>query len=141
MTVKNAIDKEAIRARYAEEREKRLRPDGNDQYLRLAGTTLAHYIDDPYMPLVERDPVTDHVDVALVGGGFAGLITGARLKEAGVEKVRIIDKTDDLGGNWYWNRYPTKTENSEYGARPATPAGYLGLLGLVVRKARQAWSR
>ena len=106
MTVKNAIDKKAIRARYAEEREKRLRPEGNDQYLRLAGTGLSHYIEDPYMPRVERDPVTDHVDVALVGGGFAGLITGARLKEAGVQKVRIIDKTGDLGGNWYWNRYP-----------------------------------
>ena len=106
MTANNLIDKEAIRARYAEEREKRLRPDGNDQYLRLAGTALSHYIDDPYMPVVEREPVTDHVDVALVGGGFAGLITGARLKEAGVEKIRIIDKTGDLGGNWYWNRYP-----------------------------------
>ena len=106
MTANNLIDKEAIRARYAEEREKRLRPDGNDQYLRLAGTALSHYIDDPYMPVVEREPVTDHVDVALVGGGFAGLITGARLKEAGVEKIRIIDKTGDFGGNWYWNRYP-----------------------------------
>ena len=106
MTANNLIDKEAIRARYAEEREKRLRPDGNDQYLRLAGTALSHYIDDPYMPVVEREPGTDHVDVALVGGGFAGLITGARLKEAGVEKIRIIDKAGDFGGNWYWNRYP-----------------------------------
>ena len=106
MTATQPIEKEAIRAKYAEEREKRLREDGNEQYLRLAGTSLAHYVDDPYMPLVEREPVTDHVDVALVGGGFAGLITGARLKEAGVEKIRIIDKTGDLGGNWYWNRYP-----------------------------------
>ena len=78
MTVKNAIDKKAIRARYAEEREKRLRPEGNDQYLRLAGTGLSHYIEDPYMPRVERDPVTDHVDVALVGGGFAGAVRGRR---------------------------------------------------------------
>ncbi|MDP7573461.1 MAG: monooxygenase, partial [Myxococcota bacterium] len=82
MTATQPIEKEAIRAKYAEEREKRLREDGNEQYLRLAGTSLAHYVDDPYMPLVEREPVTDHVDVALVGGGFAGLITGARLKEA-----------------------------------------------------------
>ncbi len=100
------IDKEAIRARYAEEREKRLRADGNYQYLRIAGTSLAHYVDDPYMPVVEREPVTDHVDVALVGGGFAGLITGARLREAGVEKIRVIDKAGDFGGTWYWNRYP-----------------------------------
>ncbi|NCF85839.1 MAG: NAD(P)-binding domain-containing protein [Verrucomicrobiaceae bacterium] len=100
------IDNEAIRAKYRAEREKRLRPDGNNQYLRLAGTSLAQYIDDPYMPVLEREPVTDHVDVALIGGGFAGLITGARLKEAGVENIRVIDKAGDFGGTWYWNRYP-----------------------------------
>ena len=72
MTASQLIDKEAIRAKYAEEREKRLRADGADQYLRLAGTSLAHYVDDPYMPVVEREPVTDHVDVALVGGGLCG---------------------------------------------------------------------
>ena len=106
MAANSPIDKEAIRARYAEEREKRLRPDGNDQYLRIAGTSLAHYIDDPYMPVVEREPVTDHVDVALVGGGFAGLIAGARLEEAGIQTIRVIDKAGDFGGTWYWNRYP-----------------------------------
>ncbi|TMK12470.1 MAG: NAD(P)/FAD-dependent oxidoreductase, partial [Actinobacteria bacterium] len=61
---------------------------------------------DPYMPLIEREPKTDHVTVAFVGGGFAGLITGARLKEAGIEDVRIVDKSGDFGGTWYWNRYP-----------------------------------
>jgi cyclohexanone monooxygenase len=100
------IDKEALRAKYLAERDKRLRPDGNDQYLRLAGTSLAHYLDDPYMPVVEREPVTDHVTVALLGGGFAGMITGARLKEAGIDDVRVIDKAGDFGGTWYWNRYP-----------------------------------
>ena len=100
------IDKEALRAKYLAERDKRLRPDGNDQYLRLAGTSLAHYLDDPYMPVVEREPVTDHVTVALIGGGFAGLITGARLKEAGIDSVRVVDKAGDFGGTWYWNRYP-----------------------------------
>ena len=101
-----AIDHEALRARYREERDKRIRSDGNEQYLRIAGTSLAHYLDDPYTPVVEREPRTDHVDVALVGGGFAGLITGARLREAGVEKIRVIDKAGDFGGTWYWNRYP-----------------------------------
>jgi cation diffusion facilitator CzcD-associated flavoprotein CzcO len=99
------IDKEALRRKYAEERAKRLRPDGNEQYLRLSGD-LAHYLDDPYTPVTPREPRTDHVTVAFIGGGFAGLVTGARLKEAGVDDVRIIEKGGDFGGTWYWNRYP-----------------------------------
>jgi cyclohexanone monooxygenase len=103
--VGTTIDIDALKQKYAQEREKRLRPDGNEQYLRLQGT-LAHYLDDPYTPFTEREPKTDHVTVAFIGGGFAGLVTGARLKEAGVEDVRIIEKGGDFGGTWYWNRYP-----------------------------------
>lgn len=100
-----AIDKEALKAKYAEERDKRLRDDGIDQYLRLESefTDLAV---DPYTPFQERDPVTDHVTFAFVGGGFAGLVVGARLKDAGIDDVRIIEKGGDFGGTWYWNRYP-----------------------------------
>jgi cation diffusion facilitator CzcD-associated flavoprotein CzcO len=100
-----ALDKQALKRKYAEERAKRLRPDGNDQYLELKGQ-LAHYAEDPYTPFTERAPVRDHVTVAFIGGGFAGLVTGARLREAGVEDVRIIEKGGDVGGTWYWNRYP-----------------------------------
>ncbi|HEY2550636.1 MAG TPA: NAD(P)/FAD-dependent oxidoreductase [Streptosporangiaceae bacterium] len=99
------LDKEALRRKYRAERDKRLRPDGNDQYLRLAGT-LARYLDDPYTPRAERQPKTDHRTVVCIGGGFAGLVAGARLKEAGVGDVRIIEKGGDFGGTWYWNRYP-----------------------------------
>ncbi|MFI7615546.1 flavin-containing monooxygenase [Nonomuraea terrae] len=99
------VDKEALHRKYREERDKRLRPDGNDQYIRLTGR-FAHYLDDPYTPVTERAPKTDHVTVAFIGGGFAGLVTGARLKEAGVEDVRIVEKGGDFGGTWYWNRYP-----------------------------------
>src|SRR5690348_18006472 len=102
---KPAIDKEALLAKYRAERDKRLRSDGNDQYLRIEGR-LAHYLDDPYTPFVERAPKTDHVTFAFVGGGFAGLTTGARLKEAGVDDVRIVETGGDFGGTWYWNRYP-----------------------------------
>jgi cation diffusion facilitator CzcD-associated flavoprotein CzcO len=104
--VGTTIDKDALKQKYAEERAKRLRPDGNAQYIRLAGTALAHYLDDPYTPVVDREPKRDHVTVAFIGGGFAGLLVGARLREAGVERVRIIDKAGDFGGTWYWNRYP-----------------------------------
>ncbi|MBV8986249.1 MAG: NAD(P)/FAD-dependent oxidoreductase [Acidimicrobiia bacterium] len=99
------IDIDALKQRYAAERAKRLRPDGNDQYIQLKDQ-LAHYLDDPYTPVTERDPKTDHVTVAFIGGGFAGLITCARLKEAGVDDVRIVEKGGDFGGTWYWNRYP-----------------------------------
>ncbi|HUD39477.1 MAG TPA: NAD(P)/FAD-dependent oxidoreductase [Streptosporangiaceae bacterium] len=98
------IDKEALRRRYRHERDKRLRPDGNDQYLRLAGD-LAHFAVDPHTPRTERAPLLHHSTVVCVGGGFAGLVAGARLREAGID-VRVIDKGGDFGGTWYWNRYP-----------------------------------
>jgi cation diffusion facilitator CzcD-associated flavoprotein CzcO len=100
-----AFDPDALRERYREERDKRIRPDGNDQYLEITGT-YAHYLDDPYVERTERPPLTDDVTVALIGGGFAGLIAGARLKQAGIQDVRIIEKGGDFGGTWYWNRYP-----------------------------------
>jgi len=104
-TGSQVIDKQALLARYAAERDKRLRADGNAQYIRLTGR-FADYLEDPYTPRVERAPKTDHVTFAFVGGGFAGLVTGARLVEAGISDVRIIDKAGDFGGAWYWNRYP-----------------------------------
>lgn len=99
------LDKQALIAKYREERDKRLRRDGNAQYLQIKGQ-LAHYLDDPYTPRVERAPKTDHVTFAFIGGGFAGLVTGARLVEQGIADVRIIEKGGDFGGTWYWNRYP-----------------------------------
>ena len=65
------VDKERLRQKYLEERNKRLRPDGNDQYLQVKGQ-LAHYLDDPYTPVTPREPKTDHVTFAFIGGGFAG---------------------------------------------------------------------
>ncbi len=100
-----AFDKKALLAKYIAERDKRLRADGNGQYLQLKGQ-LAHYLDDPYTDFVERAPKSDHVTFAFVGGGFAGLVTCARLVEAGITDVRIVEKGGDFGGTWYWNRYP-----------------------------------
>ena len=99
------LDKEALKAKYRAERDKRLRADGNDQYIRVAGV-FAGYLDDPYTPFQPRAPKTDHVEFAFIGGGFAGLVAGARLVEAGITDVRIIEKGGDFGGTWYWNRYP-----------------------------------
>jgi cation diffusion facilitator CzcD-associated flavoprotein CzcO len=96
----------ATKARYIEERDKRLREDGIDQYVEVKGD-FAHYVDDPYIDeRLEREPLHDEVDVLIVGGGFAGLMAGARLREAGIEKIRIVESAGDFGGTWYWNRYP-----------------------------------
>ena len=97
--------REALRARYRAERDKRLRADGNDQYLQPSGR-FASLLDDPYTERCERDPVREELTVAIIGGGFAGLVTGARLRQAGIDDLRIVEGGGDVGGVWYWNRYP-----------------------------------
>jgi cation diffusion facilitator CzcD-associated flavoprotein CzcO len=46
------------------------------------------------------------VDVLVVGAGFSGICMGIKLLEAGIRDFLIIEKSDDLGGTWYENRYP-----------------------------------
>jgi cyclohexanone monooxygenase len=100
------FDPDALRDRYREERDRRLRTEGNDQYVEVVGK-FAHYLDDPYVePGFSRQPLTDEVDVLVIGGGFGGLLAAARLSEAGVDGIRLIEKGGDFGGTWYWNRYP-----------------------------------
>jgi cyclohexanone monooxygenase len=104
-TTERAFDPDALREKYRRERDKRIRPDGNDQYKEMVGE-YARYLDDPYVAPLEREPLTDEVDVVIIGGGFGGLLAGARLRQAGVDDLRIIEKGGDFGGTWYWNRYP-----------------------------------
>ena len=104
-STQDGLDRDAALARYRAERDKRLREDGNEQYVEVAGQ-FGHYLDDPYVERVEREPLTDEVTVVFIGGGFAGLVTGARLTQAGIADVRIVEKGGDFGGTWYWNRYP-----------------------------------
>jgi cyclohexanone monooxygenase len=100
------FDPDALRARYRAERDRRLRADGNDQYREVKGE-LAHFVEDPYVePGFAREPLTDEVGVVVIGGGFGGLLAGARLREAGIGDLRIVEKAGDFGGTWYWNRYP-----------------------------------
>jgi cation diffusion facilitator CzcD-associated flavoprotein CzcO len=101
-----AFDPDALRDKYRRERDKRLRAEGNDQYIEVT-RDFAHFLDDPYAePGFAREPLTDQVEVLIIGGGFGGLLAGARLRQAGVEDIRIIDPAADFGGTWYWNRYP-----------------------------------
>ena len=100
------FDPAALRAKYRAERDRRIRDDGEAQYVEAAAE-MAHYADeDPYAEPVERAPLEIEIDVAVIGGGFSGLMAAARLKERGVEDVRIIEAGGDFGGTWYWNRYP-----------------------------------
>jgi len=100
------FDPSELRAKYSAERDKRLRADANEQYVEMAGK-FAHYLDDPYIDApIDRAALADEKDVVVIGGGFGGLLAGARLREAGIQDVRIIEKGGEFGGTWYWNRYP-----------------------------------
>jgi cyclohexanone monooxygenase len=105
-TLADDIDIAPLRERYRIEAERRRRPDALAQYKEAKGDLAHFYTDDPYAPATARDPVCEDVDVAILGGGFAGLMAGARLKDAGVTDLRIIESGGDFGGTWYWNRYP-----------------------------------
>src|SRR5581483_7047190 len=97
---------DALLNKYLSERDKRLRPDGFEQYIEVKAE-FSRYVEDPYVePGFTRAPVFDEVEFAIIGGGFGGLLVGARLREAGVESIRVVESAGDFGGTWYWNRYP-----------------------------------
>ena len=82
-------DLEGLRQKYAEERARRLRPDGIGQYVETEGV-FAGFADDPWSdPGFERSPVIDDVDVALVGAGFGGLLTGAAVQVSGFKAGEV----------------------------------------------------
>jgi cation diffusion facilitator CzcD-associated flavoprotein CzcO len=100
------FEPDQLKARYLAERDKRLRDDGIAQYVEVKAE-FSHYVDDPYVePGFTRAPVFDHVQFAIIGGGFGGLLLGARLREAGYADLRVVESAGDFGGTWYWNRYP-----------------------------------
>ena len=100
------FDPNALAEKYRAERDRRVRAEGNEQYVEMVGQ-FAHYLEDPYVEKgLTREPLTDDTEVVIIGGGFGGLLAGARLREAGVQDLRIIEKGGDFGGTWYWNRYP-----------------------------------
>lgn len=103
------IDRDALRRKYLEERDKRMRQDGADQYVRPGAETakFGKYLEDPYAEgELERAAVVKEVDVLMVGGGFGGLLMGAQLRKLGIDEFLIIENASDFGGTWYWNRYP-----------------------------------
>ena len=100
------FDPEALGRKYQEERDKRVRVDGNDQYQEVTGE-FAYFVEDPYINSeLKREAIEEEVEVVIIGGGFGGMLAAARLREAGIDDFRIIEKGGDFGGTWYWNRYP-----------------------------------
>jgi cyclohexanone monooxygenase len=100
------IDVEALREKYREERDKRIRAAGTDQF-NFAEGKYEHFADDPHTgPPAPREPIQAETDVLVIGGGFGGLIASATLRSAGIDDFRILDVAADFGGTWYWNRYP-----------------------------------
>jgi len=95
-----------LRQKYRLERDKRVRVDGNDQYLEVKGD-FSYFVEDPYIDEeISRDSLEKTFHTIIIGGGFGGVLSGARLREQGIDDFRIIEKGGDFGGTWYWNRYP-----------------------------------
>ncbi|WP_374410363.1 flavin-containing monooxygenase [Novosphingobium colocasiae] len=101
------LDVKALRAKYDFERDKRMRPDGEGQYMAPVGQHQRYITHDPFAgPIEEREPLTDDVEVVILGAGWTGLLTSFYLLKQGITDFRIIDDGADFGGTWYWNRYP-----------------------------------
>jgi len=100
------FDPDYLRKKYREERDKRLREDGNEQYVEVKGE-FSYFVEDPYVEQeIERDALNDEVEVLIIGGGFGGMLAGVRLRQEGINDFRIVEKGANFGGTWYWNRYP-----------------------------------
>ena len=100
---------DAIKGKFAEARDLRLRfrPQGTGQFTSDFSGALSKYASDPWAEGENpREPINDEVEVLFIGGGFSALLTAARLRERGVESIRIVERGADVGGTWYWNRYP-----------------------------------
>jgi cyclohexanone monooxygenase len=109
------IDIDALRDKYLQERDKRLRPEGSKQYLELKDDFAEFSEVDPHTPVTPRAPIDEDIEVAVLGGGIAGLLAGAYLKKAGVDNVHVIEMAGDFGGVWYWNRFPgIQCDNDAY---------------------------
>ncbi|NIP15983.1 MAG: NAD(P)-binding domain-containing protein [Pseudomonadales bacterium] len=79
---------------------------GAADYMAMEGE-FARYLEDVYSAdPVPREALTDECEVLVVGAGFAGLLLWHKLSAAGFTDVRFCEKGGDVGGTWYWNRYP-----------------------------------
>lgn len=111
----DAIDIPALKEKYRQERDRRLRKEGQQQYVQPRAEFANAYEADPYTPVTPRDALSEDIDIVVLGGGWSGILTGVQLRKAGIGNFRIIDHAGDFGGVWYWNRYPgLQCDNDAY---------------------------
>jgi cation diffusion facilitator CzcD-associated flavoprotein CzcO len=109
------VDIVSLREKYRQERDKRLNPRRTQQYVQATGDFAGMYESDPHMPVLPRAPVTEDIEVAVLGAGWSGILSAYHLKQAGVSNISVIDHAGDFGGVWYWNRYPgLQCDNDAY---------------------------
>jgi len=112
---KEEINISSLREKYLQERDKRLTRKGEKQYEHRTGDLTADYEHDPFMPVAPREPVVEDLEVAILGGGWTGVLAGYHLTKLGIANFRHIDHAGDFGGVWYWNRYPgLQCDNDAY---------------------------
>jgi len=109
------VDIPALREKYRHERDKRVRREGQEQYVRPTGGAVEDYVTDPHMPVAPRAPISEDVDAIILGAGWSGIMAAYHLTKAGVTSFRNLDGAGDFGGVWYWNRYPgIQCDNESY---------------------------
>ena len=109
------IDIPALREKYAAEKAKRLRREGQAQYVKLSGDVAPDYATDPHKPVLPRDPIHEELDALVIGAGWGGIKASYYLTKEGVSNFRNIDTAGDFGGVWYWNQYPgVQCDNDAY---------------------------
>ena len=92
---------DSMRAKYLEERDKRLSVERRSALRDLRGDPVsARYRRDPFTEYEDRDALSDEVDVVIIGGGMAGVVTGAELRKRGLDRMRIIDEAGGVGCTW-----------------------------------------
>ncbi len=109
------IDIPALKRKYQQERDKRLKAKGSEAIFRPAVENQQRYAIDPHQARIDRKPITEELDVVVLGAGFSGILASYHLMQAGVQNIRNIDQAGDFGGVWYWNRYPgIQCDNDAY---------------------------
>lgn len=109
------IDIPALKEKYQQERDRRISHKGQQQYVQPKAEFSDAYEGDPYTPLAKRAAINEDRDIAILGGGWSGIMAGVQLRKEGMGNFRVIDHAGDFGGVWYWNRYPgLQCDNDAY---------------------------